>query len=291
MDLKTYETLVKSENSARRYLLGFCWKNHQRFCPRCGSRGLYRLSDDRRRCKRCGYTFHDFSRRWLNQCGLSPDQWLRLIKLFELEVGPTQASEQLGAAYNTVYKAMCLIRRAILAHAHDAHHYYGDEACLPPDYCGEAATTGAPPPGSIPVFGLTGHNGETSVSLIPGMWAETVHALGLPMASLGQVVYTDRYQEWDTLIFCGKCRVPGPGGPEGPVHVDGSRGFWSYCKARLHRMSGVSAYKFPLYLKELEFRYRHRGEDQFPLIAGYLCAFGPNCEESEKRLPDDSAHA
>lgn len=284
MDLKTYETLVKSESASRRYLLGFCWKNHQRFCPRCASRGLYRLKDDRRRCKRCGYTFHDFSRRWLNECGLSPSQWLRLVKLFELEVGPTQASEQLGAAYNTVYKGMCIIRRAILAHAHDAGDYYGNSARLLPDFCGGTAATGTPPPGSIPVFGLTGHNGDTRVCLIHDLYAETVPALDLPVSSLGQVVYTDRYQQWETMVFCGKSRVPAGDCAGGCVHVDGSRGFWSYCKARLHRMSGVSAFKFPLYLKELEFRYAHRGEDVFPRVASYLCDFLPDLEESEKRL-------
>ena len=35
MDLNTYEKLIRTESSARSYLLGYCWKNHQRFCPRC----------------------------------------------------------------------------------------------------------------------------------------------------------------------------------------------------------------------------------------------------------------
>lgn len=278
MELKTYESLVKSENSARRYLLGFCWQNHQRFCPRCRNRKLSRLRDDRRRCSRCGYTFHDFSGRWLNECGLNAGQWLRLIKMFELEVGPTQASEQLGMAYNTIYKAMCLMRRAILAHAHDAELYLGASACLPPDFCSNASSAGASRPGRIPVFGLLGQNGNTTVSLIPGMRAETVCNLGLATANLGQVVYSDRYQQWETLIFCGKSYVVTNLACEGSVHVDGSRGFWSYCKTRLYRMSGVSALKFPLYLKELEFRYRNRGQDLFPLVVGYLSDFMPKLD-------------
>ncbi|BBD06728.1 transposase [Desulfovibrio ferrophilus] len=181
-------------------------------------------------------------------------------------------------AYNTVYKAMCLIRRAILTHAHDAELYQGPTACLPPDFCNSNSATKAPRPGLIPVFGLMGQNGDTVVSLIPEMRAETVYYLNLATANLGQVVYTDRYQEWETLIFCGKSHIVTNQKSEGSVHVDGSRGFWSFCKTRLHRMSGVSALKFPLYLKELEFRYRNRGQDIFPLVAGYLCDFMPKLD-------------
>lgn len=71
MDLEAYEKLVFTETPARRYLLGVCWKNHQRFCPRCRCRKVYRLADGRRRCARCRYTFHDFSGRWINRGALS----------------------------------------------------------------------------------------------------------------------------------------------------------------------------------------------------------------------------
>ncbi len=83
MNFQEYEKIIKNENSAKKYLLQFCWKNHQRFCPKCRSRKLYALQGGRRRCARCAYTFHDFSQRFLNNGNLSCQQWLRLIKLFE----------------------------------------------------------------------------------------------------------------------------------------------------------------------------------------------------------------
>ena len=86
MDLKTYYKLIYSENRARKYLLGKCFKNHQRFCPRCRERKLYKLKEGRYRCSHCDYTFHDFSGRWINQGRLTCIQWMSLIKLFELEV-------------------------------------------------------------------------------------------------------------------------------------------------------------------------------------------------------------
>ncbi|MCL5036054.1 MAG: IS1595 family transposase, partial [Chloroflexi bacterium] len=45
---------------------------------------------------------------------------------------------------------------------------------------------------------------------------------------------------------------------------------------RLIKHHGVSREKFPLYLKELEFRYNHREEDIFHLMAKMICNSGSN---------------
>ena len=96
MDLDTYYKLITSEQAARKYLSKKCRKNGHRFCPRCKQRKLYKLADERYRCSRCDYTFHDFSGRWINQGRLSYVQWLSVIKLFELEVSAHKMSLQLG---------------------------------------------------------------------------------------------------------------------------------------------------------------------------------------------------
>ena len=65
MDIYTFERLIKSESAARRYVLGFCFKNQQRICPRCRCRKLWKLADGKRRCSRCRYSFHDLTGRWI----------------------------------------------------------------------------------------------------------------------------------------------------------------------------------------------------------------------------------
>lgn len=52
-------------------------------------------------------------------------------------------------------------------------------------------------------------------------------------------------------------------------------GFWSWAKERLMKHHGVSKDRFPLYLKELEFRYNHRTADLFDEVANYLCDLVP----------------
>ena len=86
----------------------------------------------------------------------------------------------------------------------------------------------------------------------------------------GSVVYTDRFKSYDTLMFCGyrHMRVDhGKRFSSGKLYINGLEGFWSYAKQRLMKFHGVSKQKFPLYLKEMEFRYNNRQQDLFELLA------------------------
>ncbi|THB69247.1 MAG: transposase [Desulfovibrio sp.] len=283
MPLNAFNNMIVSEQSAQKYLLGFCWKNHQRFCPRCKQRKLYRLKNDKRRCSRCGYTFHDFSGRFINTGKLTAVQWLWLVKLFELEVATSKIVEQTGLSHNTVFKALATIRLAILAHSLDAqlivdHGYslgFGNKrtplSATDPDK--------DPPP---PVFGIFEHAGWVFADIVPGLDAESVvhfkRNFQLKTASLGNIVYTDRYQQYATLMTCGlylRKHHPQKHLDRG-LSVDSSKGFWPYSRERLKRYKGVSNERFPLYIKELEFRYNSRQQDMFAQLVEYLCAFVPN---------------
>ena len=44
-------------------------------------------------------------------------------------------------------------------------------------------------------------------------------------------------------------------------HINGIEGFWSYAKHILYNYRGVSKYHFPMYLKEIEYRFNHRKEE------------------------------
>ncbi|HDH53519.1 MAG TPA: hypothetical protein ENH24_03430, partial [Nitrospirae bacterium] len=61
----------------------------------------------------------------------------------------------------------------------------------------------------------------------------------------------------------------------GKVYINGLEGFWGYAKERIMKFHGVSKEKFPLYLKEMEFRYNNRKKDIFPLLVENLCSIVP----------------
>jgi len=179
MDLKAYEYLVRNGSAARRFLLEFCWKNQQRFCPKCRSRSFIKLIDGRRRCKQCGYIYHDFSKRWINLSRLSSSQWLRVIKLFELEVSARTIAKQIGVAYNTAHRAVTILRMAILAHAEDAVSLLSGEIELDESYFGgkRKGKRGRGAAGKVPVFGILSRGSQVFVQVVPNCKAETL--LGL----------------------------------------------------------------------------------------------------------------
>jgi len=62
----------------------------------------------------------------------------------------------------------------------------------------------------------------------------------------------------------------------GKVCINGLEDFWSYAKERLIKHHGVSKEKFPLYLKEMEFRYNNRNTRIFTQLAEYLVNLMPD---------------
>ena len=145
------------------------------FAPAASNGKLYKLADERYRCSRCNYTFHDFSGRWINYGRLSCLQWLSLIKLFELEVSVRKMSLQLGLSYRAVYGAVNTIRMAILSHAEDAQSLLGGEIELDEAYFGgrRKGNRGRGAAGKVPVFGIL-ERGHVHVSVVPDVSAATL---------------------------------------------------------------------------------------------------------------------
>lgn len=280
MDLNHYHWLIRSESRAKNYLSKKCLKNGHRFCPRCNHRKLYKLSSGKRRCARCKYSFHDFSGRWIAQGHLSCIQWLSLIKLFELELSVRKMAEQMALAYNTVYRAVMAIRWSILAHAEDARDLMDGEIEIDECYFGgrRKGQRGRGAAGKVPVFGILERNGTVRVTVVPDVTAETLIGLTVKTVRRGSIIYTDKFRSYDSLMFCGYRHLKIDHGKRfatGKVYINGLEGFWSWAKERLVKHHGVSKEKFPLYLKELEFRYNHRHTDIFELTSDYLCDLVP----------------
>ena len=94
----------------------------------------------------------------------------------------------------------------------------------------------------------------------------------------GCVVYTDKYKVYDSLMCCGYRHLNVDYSSRfcvGKVYINGLEGFWSWAKERLFKHYGASAKNFPLYLKELEFRYNHREESIFEPLVRYLSDLVP----------------
>ncbi len=278
MDLKSFEHIVKTEYTARRYLTKLCWKNYRRFCTRCQSYAIYRLAHKSFRCKRCGYTFHDFSGRWISKVQITTKDWLWIIKLFELELSARKIAEQVRRSYPTILKAVTIIRMAIIAHSSDADELLGGEVEIDESYFGgrRKGKRGRGAANKVPVFGILERNGVVKVEVIKDVTAETLLNMTVKTVRRGSIVYTDKFRGYDSLMFCGYRHMKINHHKifaSGKVYINGVEGFWSYAKERLIKFHGISKEKFPLYIKEMEFRYNNRDKNIFNLIAKNLTNF------------------
>ena len=277
MDVNAFEVIVRSENRCRLYLRKFCWKRGHVFCSACRSYKIFRIKGKKYRCKRCGYTFHDFSNRWLNRLNISPKTWLWILKLFELEVSARKIAQQVGISYPTALKAVNVIRTSIVANTPEADELLKGEIEMDETYFGgrRKGKRGRGSLNKVPVFGILERKGIVKVSVVRDVTAGSLLDMTVKMVRRGSIVYTDKFRSYDALMFCGyrHLRIDhGKRFSRGKVYINGLEGFWSYAKERLAKFHGVSKEKFPLYLKEMEFRYNNRRENLFNMLAQNICS-------------------
>ncbi|MEM4721943.1 MAG: IS1595 family transposase [Candidatus Methanomethylicaceae archaeon] len=275
MNLKSFESLIKTERSATRYINRSCWKNYRRFCIRCDGRKIYALRHQRYRCKRCGYEFSDWTGRWIGQLRISAKPWLWLLKLFELEVSALKACHPSGLSYPTVLKAFTVIRKAIVAQSKDAALLLRGEIETDETYFGgrRKGNRGWGAARKVPVFGILERGGGVKVEVVPNVDAETLMNLTVKRVRWGSLLYTDKFRSDDALMCCGyrHLRVDHRKRfSSGKLYINSLEGFWAYAKERLIKHHGVSQKHFPLYLKEMEFRYNYRHEPLFDLLLNLI---------------------
>jgi len=109
--------------------------------------------------------------------------------------------------------------------------------------------------------------------------AETLLNLAVEKVRRGSLVYTDKFGSYDSLMFCGYRHLKIDHDVHfstGRVYINGLEGFWSWAKERLIKHHGVSKTRFPLYLKELEFRYNNRNKNLFEIVLQFLTELVPD---------------
>lgn len=244
MDLPTFERINRTERSARAYLLQ---EHSPPACPRCACGTVYRLASGRLRCASCRYTFHALTGRWLNQGAFSCQQWLRAVKLFELDVTAGLAATQLGVTYKTAHRAFTTIRHAIAAAG--------------------GVRSRAWAPGSI--LGYRAEGAGTVLRLVSSAELKRITAASLVGVAAGPVALTGPFLQWQGLIVQRRdARIWGV--RINPHGAAGGGGFREYVAERVRRYRGISARHLPLYLLEMEFRFNAKGSDLFEAIAASL---------------------
>jgi transposase len=273
MPLKSLESLFRSERRSHLFLVNEAWRQNRRFCVRCRSSKIYRLADKRYRCARCGYTFHDFTRRWIGELNLTARQWLWIVKLFELEIPPSPMAKEVGISYPTALKAIYLIRRAIAQGNGDGERAIDSRAGIPAENDAER-----PADASGRAFGLLERKGRISIHLIDDVSAETLLQEQPKFIKQGPIIFTGPFRDYDGVILW-RFRLPAGVAkrlPKGKSPLDGLDNFWSFARPRLSKFHRTSDQDLYYFLKELAFRYQHRNQELFASLVSLMTELMPN---------------
>ncbi len=208
---------------------------------------------------------------------MSLSKFIIALKLFELEVPVLRASKEPGLSYNTVHKLFTLIRERIYEFTSKDDLLSGEIEADESYFGGRRrGKRGRGAEGKIPVFGILERNGRVKVEVVRDVKAETLLRETIKKVKRGSLIYTiytDKFRGYDGLVMYGfkHERIDhSKRFANGKVYINGIEGFWSFAKERLLRFHGLTPRLFPLYLKELEFRYNTRGKNFYEELVNIL---------------------
>lgn len=119
--------------------------------------------------------------------------------------------------------------------------------------------------GKSVVLGLLERDGKVYTKVVETLTAPHLMEIIRRKTRKGSVYYTDTFTSYNSLKQYGKhLKVNHEKAlvtRRNHHHINGIEGFWSYSKHKLYNYRGVSKSNFPLYLKEMEYRFNHRKEN------------------------------
>lgn len=238
-------------------------------CVRCATAQVKYWPGCRYRCRICGWRYR-------------PDRIeleVRILRYFCLEISAHRIAREVGMCYPTVWFRFMAFRRWMAAMAEqEASPLAGELECDETYFGGRrrGSPCGRHVGHKVVVFGILERKGRVATVVVPQADEHTLMTAIERHALKGAVFYTDSFTSYRSLKRFGK-HLPVDHsvtyvkrGRRYLRHINGIEGFWSYAKERLAKYHGVSRMHFPLYLKELEFRFNHRKEDITELLGQRL---------------------
>jgi transposase len=239
-------------------------------CPRCGGKNFWRLATGQRRCGQCGLT-RKFDKTYWNSSKITPYWKGRLLECFCLGVPAYRLRHQVPLDLKTVQRWFRILRVAIYA-----HEMKEMKALL------AGTGNGASLPGEGILFrsDFSTANGQLALGIYKG----NGRVFALPISFAGGEADAKAGGEAGHLHVCDEtlaCTLLDIRGNS--VSVNGEKGtrkgrevswdiegFWTFTRQWLRHYRGVPRAYFPLYLKEIEWRFNHRGENLVKLARHLL---------------------
>lgn len=229
-----------------------------RKCVFCGS---FHVSRTKRGYVKCGKCLRQKSLKRLKR-------ELAVLKGFYLQQPAYRLAHDLDVGYQSITRTYQKLREIIYHVAELEGGKLSGEIEMDESYFGgrRKGKRGRGAKGKSVVFGLLERNGRVYTRVVEHVSAEELLEVIRKKTRKGSVYYTDTFKSYNSLKRLGKHHTINHGKAfafRGKNHINGIEGFWSFAKHILYNYRGVSKYHFPMYLKEVEYRYNHRKENIF----------------------------
>lgn len=248
----------------------------QNKCPRCGRSRFWKLGDGRLKCSRCHHRHTPVKSYW-DRIQAPEKTKRRLLELFVFGVPAHRLRFRGSLSLKTIEKFNRLVRECIYEYSQEELETLRLKGSLELDetlFGGRkrGGKTGWGAEGKHLVFGIYKRNGKVLVFPLPNRKKRTLLGVIENHTQRGSLYLTDEYKAYVILRYRGKhIQIRKEKGVSvGRDNINGIEGFWSYAKNWLYQYRGVPKKNFPMYLKEIEFRFNNRGEDLFPLLVGMM---------------------
>jgi len=268
--------LCNDNKKSRVYFRARRWEG-KRQCPRCDfQRKIYHLDNEKYRCKRCQYTFSEFTGTYLERIRISFSELAHLLYLFALGVPAWRGRQYLSVNINTAQRYYRLFRQAIYDHCMEtlketalSGEIEMDETMFGGSRDGKRGWGAA---GKQVVFGMYKRNGKVLTFPVNSRKKDELKPKITKHSQPGSIYYTDDYSGYSFLSIRGEHVVvekdkDGKPATAGADHINGIEGFWSFAENWMYQYRGMYKQYFPLYLKEAEFRFNYRDRKLFAFIA------------------------
>ena len=186
-----------------------------------------------------------------------------LIKQFVAGATARSAAGLCGVNRHTVTLYFHKLREVIASKLAEETPWLSGEAEVDECYFGGArkGKRGRGAAGKVPVFGLLKRGGKVHVVVIPNTQQNTLIPIIRDKIQPDSIVYTDGFSSYDALDvseFRHERINHSETFVEARTHINGIENFWNQAKRHLRRFNGIPRQRFPLYLKECEWRFNHR---------------------------------
>ncbi|MBS3100379.1 IS1595 family transposase [Candidatus Pacearchaeota archaeon] len=237
-----------------RYFLG-------RKCIFCDKNQIYRLKDNRIKCKQCN--------KYYSIQKLRTD--MMVLYYFYLEISARKTANELELNYKTIQDRFMQFRKKIAAYCNQEAKKLNGEIEIDESYFGgkRKGTRGRGAKNKAIVFGILERKGKIYTNIVENVSAETLMNEIQNKTLKGSVFYTDGWKSYASLHQFGKHNIIEHDKELVDVnhnHINGIEGFWSFAKERFHKYHGIDKQNYPFYVKEMEFRFNHRNENVYKLL-------------------------